>query len=66
MGAETLDMQVLLPAHFIFDQEPRLEQLLNERLTVDVVVGEHLRLELLGRTIKPAMVVCEIPCGDEE
>jgi len=63
---EVLDMQILIPCNLIFDQQPGIQKLLDQGLTVDVVVGERLRLELLGRTVEPAMIVCEVPCGDEE
>src|SRR5882757_283793 len=66
MLPEVLDMQILIPCNLIFDQQPGIQKLLDQGLTVDVVVGERLRLELLGRTVEPAMIVCEVPCGDEE
>jgi hypothetical protein len=66
MYPEVLDMQILLPARFIFDQEPRVEQLLDQGLDVEIVVGEDLSLQLLGRTREPALIVCERPCADEE
>jgi hypothetical protein len=66
MLTEVLDMQILLAPNLIFDQQPNVQKLLDEGLTVEVVVGERLRLKLLGRTVQPSMVVCEVPCGDEE
>ena len=66
MLREVLDMQILLPLHFVFNQAPRALQLLNQGLDVELVMREHLTLKLLGRTVKPAMVVCEVQCADEE
>jgi hypothetical protein len=66
MPHEVRHMQVVLPARLVFHHQPLLEQLLDQGFAVDVIVRERLCFKLLGRSIEPPGVVCEIPCGDEE
>jgi len=63
---EAFDMQILLPFDLVFDKQPGAKQLLDEGLAIYAVVREDLRLELLGRTVEPTVVICEIPGTDEE
>jgi hypothetical protein len=66
MFQKVLDMQILLPASLVFDQAPGAEKLLDEGLDVELVVREDLTFKLLGRSVEASVVVCEVPCGDEE
>jgi len=66
MLLEAFDMQVHSIINFVLDEQPDPNELLYQGLTVDLVVREGLRLELLRGAIETAIVVGEIQRCDEE
>lgn len=56
-------MHILLPARFVFDQEPRVERCLDAGVEIELEVA-GLWLDLLGRT--EDRLVCYWPCCDDE